>query len=116
MSMARFYSNENFPWLTIEELRRLGHDVLTIQETGEAGQSTPDRQVLDFSIAESRILLTLNRKHFIQLHRQRLGHAGIIVCSFDPDFIALARRIHEAVIELPDFSNKLVRVNRPNSE
>ena len=34
--MARFYSNENFPLPVVEEgLRRLGHDVLTIQETGE---------------------------------------------------------------------------------
>jgi hypothetical protein len=112
--MARFYSNENFPWPAIEELRRLGHDVLTIQETGKAGQSTPDHQVLDFSIAEERILLTLNRKHFIQLHRQRPDHTGIIVCSFDPDFVALARRVHAAVTEQPGFSNQLVRVNRQN--
>ena len=26
--MARFYANENFPLPTVEELRRLGHDVL----------------------------------------------------------------------------------------
>jgi len=31
--MARLYSNENFPLLVLLELRRLGHDVLTIQET-----------------------------------------------------------------------------------
>jgi len=30
--VARFYANENFPLPAVEELRRLGNDVLTIQE------------------------------------------------------------------------------------
>ena len=54
--MARFYSNENFPMPVAEELRRLGHDVLTIQETGKAGQSMPDEDVLAFAAQEKRIL------------------------------------------------------------
>ncbi len=45
--MARFYSNENFPLPVVEELRRLGHDVLTIQETGKAGQAVTDEMVLE---------------------------------------------------------------------
>jgi len=36
--VARFYANENFPLPVVEELRRLGHDVLTIQETGHPDQ------------------------------------------------------------------------------
>ena len=40
--MARLYSNENFPLQVVEELRRLGHDLLTIQETGRANQSLSD--------------------------------------------------------------------------
>ncbi len=43
--MARLYSNENFPLPVVEELRRLGHDVLTIQETGKANQEYPDEAV-----------------------------------------------------------------------
>ena len=112
--MARLYANENFPFPTVEELRRLGHDVLTIQETGKADRSTPDEEVLAFSSADVRVLLTLNRKHFIRLHDKHTNHAGIIVCSFDPDFIALASRIHEAIAARADLSNQLVRMNRPN--
>jgi hypothetical protein len=112
--MARLYANENFPFPTVEELRRLGHDVLTIQETGKADRSTPDEEVLAFSSADVRVLLTLNRKHFIRLHNKHTNHAGIIVCSFDPDFIALASRIHEAIAARADLSNQLVRINRPN--
>jgi len=39
--MARLYANENFPRATVESLRALGHDVLTVQETGKADQSVP---------------------------------------------------------------------------
>ena len=37
--MIRLYSNENFPFPVVEELRRLGYDVLTTQDTGQAGQA-----------------------------------------------------------------------------
>jgi predicted nuclease of predicted toxin-antitoxin system len=113
--MARLYANENFPFPAVEELRRLGHDVLTVQETGKAERSASDEEVLAFSKAEGRILLTLNRKHFIQLHRQQPEHMGIVVCSFDPDFVAFAHRIHETLEARQDFSSQLLRVNRPDS-
>ena len=35
--MASFYADENFRYPVVEELRRLGHDVLTTQEVGRAG-------------------------------------------------------------------------------
>lgn len=111
--MARLYANENFPLPVVEELRRLGHDVLTIHETGKSGQSMPDEAVLALSCAENRILLTLNRKHFIHLHKQQPNHRGIIVCTFDPDFIGQANRINAALNSYSDLHDKLIRVNRP---
>jgi hypothetical protein len=88
--MAHLYANENFPLPVVAELRRFGHDVLTTYESGRAGMAVPDEEVLAFTIAEKRILLTINRKHFIRLHRQQPDHTGIIVCTFDLDFTALA--------------------------
>lgn len=44
--MAAMDSNENFPKRVVEELRRLGHDVLTSYEAGQANQKIPDDQVL----------------------------------------------------------------------
>jgi hypothetical protein len=42
-------------------------------------------------------------------------HAGIIVCTEDSDFQALAARIHEAIsIKGGDLEGQLIRVNRPN--
>ena len=113
--MARLYANENFPLQVVEELRRLGHDVLTIQETGKAEQSLPDEEILAFASVQGRVVLTLNRKHFIHLHRSQPRHAGIIVCTFDPDFIAQAGRIHSAIASEVQLARRLIRVNRPPS-
>ncbi len=44
--MAELYSNENFLLPVVEKPRQLGHDVLTIQETGKGEQSVSDEAVL----------------------------------------------------------------------
>jgi sugar phosphate isomerase/epimerase len=111
--MARFYANENFPFPAVEALRRLGHDVLTTAESGRAGQAVPDADVLAFAVAAQRIVVTLNRRHFIRLHQTTSTHAGTVVCTFDPDFAALAQRIHSALEAQPQMAGQLVRVNRP---
>lgn len=111
--MVKLYSNENFPLPVVEELRNIGYDVLTIQETGRGGQALSDDAVLSFAVSEGRILLTLNRKHFIRLHKENPGHSGIIVCSFDPDFVAQAHRINKEIESQVQLSDQLIRVNRP---
>jgi hypothetical protein len=110
--MARFYTNENFPLPAAQALRALEHDVLTTLDAGRANQSLPDEEVLTFASQQDRILLTLNRKHFIQLHLTRPDHTGIVVCTFDPDYPGLARRISEAIQQSGTMAGKLVRVNR----
>jgi hypothetical protein len=111
--MARFYANENFPFPVVEKLRRPGHDALTSREAGNAGRSVPDDEVLAFAVAEQRILLTLNRVHFIRQHRMTPAHAGIIVCTFDPDFNSQARRIDRLLQSTEVLAGALLRVNRP---
>jgi hypothetical protein len=111
--MAGLYANENMPLPVVAELRRLGHNVLTTYEGGQANVATPDDEVLSFCIAENRVLLTLNRKHFIRLHHQQPDHTGIIVYTFDLGFVALADRIHNALVAQPEVAGQLIRVNRP---
>ena len=53
--MARLYSNENFPQLAVEVLRQLGHDVLTVLETGRANQAIPDEEALTFAAMQMGI-------------------------------------------------------------
>lgn len=107
----RLYANENFPFPVVEELRRLGHDVLTIQETGKSGQAVSDEEVLEFAISCSRAVLTLNRKHFIRLHKFKPSHCGIIACTFDSNFVGQALRIHDS-ISVDEIRGMLIRVNR----
>ena len=111
--MARFYSNENIAFAVVTELRRLGHDVLTSLDAGKANAAVPDPEVLAFASAENRILLSHNRRHFLDLHRRRgAAHMGMVLCTFDRDFLALAQRIHAAVASTDDMRDQVVRINR----
>lgn len=110
--MAQLYSNENFPIPVVVELRALGHDVVSIQERGHAGNRVPDPTVLAMATSEGRAVLTLNRKDFIRLHAASQQHAGIIVCTVDPDFTGQATRIHAAVTTAGELTGRLIRVNR----
>lgn len=113
--MASLYSNENFPKRVVEELRRLGHDVLTSYEAGRANQRIPDDQVLEYAIAQNRAVLTLNRIDFIRLHQRTLGaHTGIVVCTRDDaNPLTFAERIHATLIIHSDLAGQLIRIVRP---
>lgn len=113
--MALIYTNENFPLPVAEELRRLGHDVLTVQDAGNAGRAIPDESVLAYATERQRALVTLNRRHFIRLHQVAPNHSGIVVCTFDPDFQRQAHLIDASLRAEPQLAGKLLRVNRPSS-
>jgi predicted nuclease of predicted toxin-antitoxin system len=110
--LARLYADENFPIPTVEALRRLGHDVLTIAEAGQAGLGVPDEDVLVFAHAEGRALLTHNRKHFRNLHRAGWPHSGMVLCTEDTDFDSLAARVHQALSQVINVAGQVIRVTR----
>ena len=113
--MARIYANENFYRPVVAKLREFGHDVLTTLEAGKANQKIPDEEVLLFAIAEERVMLTLNRRHFMRLHRLYPKHFGIIVCTEDGDFEALAIRINQVLEGTGDnLENQLMKIYRSN--
>ncbi|MEM1255463.1 MAG: DUF5615 family PIN-like protein [Cyanobacteria bacterium P01_H01_bin.21] len=114
--MARLYSDEGFPKKVSEKLRQLDHDVLTVQETGQANQGIPDDQVLAYATDQNRAVLTINRADFLRLHRQSLDHAGIVVCTEDLNRERLTNRVHVAISQEDTLSGKLVRVNRPDKD
>ena len=58
--MAQLYADENFGGRVVQELRRLGHDVLTVQEADRRGRD--DAAVLADATAAGRALLTYNRR------------------------------------------------------
>jgi hypothetical protein len=110
--MASFYADEDFPLRAVVALRRLGHDVLTTAEAGNANKAMPDDEVLQQAGKRHRALLTLNRWHFISLHRRSAEHDGIVACTADADCEALAHRVDEATRGLPSLLGILLRVNR----
>lgn len=109
----KLYADENFPLPVVEQLRRLGLDVLTMYEDGRANQSIEDEEVLAIASAKERAALTQNRKHFFRLHRQRPNHRGIVACTADPNFTRQAQRVAEAVSGAVDLTGQLIRVYRP---
>ena len=113
--MARLFADEDFPLPVINELRRLGHDAVTVLECGRANQRWPDDQVFAHAQKEARVLLTHNRNHFKRLHRQHEpNHCGIMICTTDHDFVGLARRIHEALAGAPSLRGQMIRIYRPD--
>ncbi|NEP48062.1 MAG: hypothetical protein F6K63_27460 [Moorea sp. SIO1G6] len=113
--MARFYADEQFPFPVVGLLRTLGHDVLTVQEAGNADRGTPDNEVLAFAISQERSVLTINRDDFIRLHRRNSDHFGIVVCTNNRNWKQFAARIDEAVKVEQTLQGKLIRVVRPAS-
>lgn len=113
--MARLYADENFPLPVVEALRDLGYDVLTIEEDGKAHQGYPDEAVLRDATEKYRTVLTMNRKHFRALHDRSSNHAGIVLCTYNPNFIQLAQRIHAAIQNYEELHGQLLRVTRPQS-
>jgi uncharacterized protein DUF5615 len=113
--MARLYADEDFPVPVVEELRRLGHDVLTVHEAGRGNQGIDDPVVLADGTADGRAVLTHNHPDFKRLHRSGQPHAGIISCTQDStDPVGLAQRVHAAITPLSDLTNQFIRVIRPN--
>ena len=112
--MARIYADEQYPLPVVEFLRPLGHDVLTVQEAGNAGLGIPDEDVLAFGVINERAVLTLNRGDFIRLHRSQPDHAGIIICTQDSNWERQATRINDAISAVETLTGKLIRVNRPS--
>lgn len=111
--MACLYADEQFPYEVVEYLRDFGHDVLTVQEAGNANLKIPDEQLIAFASSNQRTVLTLNRRDFKRLHRLQFPHAGIIICTDDADRNGLAERIHSAILLEEPLASKLISVVRP---
>jgi hypothetical protein len=111
--VTRLYADENFPLRVVEELRRLGHDVLTAFEDGRANQAISDEDLLARATEAGRAVLTLNRVDFKRLHQHHPDHAGIIICTEDPDRVGQAGRVATALEQAGELKGLLIRVYRP---
>jgi predicted nuclease of predicted toxin-antitoxin system len=82
--------DENIPWITVQELRALNHDVLDIRRTPQEG--IVDDDLWAIAQREGRLLITTD-KGFTE-HRGK-PHAGILIVRLrQPN----RRKIHDRVI------------------
>lgn len=114
--MALLYSNENFPKKVVEQLRLLGHDVLTSLDAGNANRKIPDDEVLHYATSLGRAVLTLNRRDFVQLHKSNPDHEGIVICTLDRDIPEFAARIDQGLAKVQNLAGKLIRIVRPSKK
>ncbi|MBX2865267.1 MAG: DUF5615 family PIN-like protein [Leptolyngbyaceae cyanobacterium MAG.088] len=116
--MIDLYSNENFPIDMVLLLRNLGYDVLTSYDAGQANQGIPDENVLAYATENNRVVITLNRQDFIDLHRSSENHNGIIICKDDRNYTDQVQTLHTYLETQDSLQNRLIRVlkqNRPKS-
>jgi hypothetical protein len=112
--MFRFYANENLSSGLVKELRRLGHDVLTSYEAGNANQRIPDERVLTGATRDDRSVVTFNRDDFLELHRSGFQHSGIIVCKEDRNHLVQGLALHEYLVTQQTLKNRFIRVLKQN--
>jgi predicted nuclease of predicted toxin-antitoxin system len=95
----KFCVDENIPLITVEELRRLGHDVLDIREAGQQGLI--DDLLWADAQREQRILITTD-KGFVS--RRNDKHFGLMIVRLrQPN----EHKIHNRVMQaLHRFSEK----------
>jgi predicted nuclease of predicted toxin-antitoxin system len=100
--VSRFLADEQFPARVQNGLRRLGHDVEFIRnfDLNKSGDGKSDSEVLRIAMAENRIILTLNRKHFFALHNSGTfgGHRGIIACVRDDAYPRVQAKRIDALV------------------
>ena len=111
--MARLLSDEDFSRRVVEEFRQLGHDIVTARELGLANRGTDDLLILLAATRDARAVVTYNRRDFVRLHLADANHAGVIVCTRDPDVVRQAQRIHDAISAYDSLAGMLIRVTRP---
>lgn len=111
---VKFYSNENFPIDAVVILRKLGYDVLTSYEAGQANRGIPDNEVLAYATEKSRVVITQNRQDFIQLHRNHIVHTGIVIWKDDRDYSGQVEALHDYLQTTDDLCNRLIRIKKQN--
>ena len=115
--MTPLFADENVRFPLVEELRILGHDVLTALDAGRANQGIPDEDVLIHATGLGRAVLTNNCWDFQRLHTRSPQHGGIVAYTDDFNVPALAARIHQEIIAKVPLPGKWVKVfGRPRPQ
>lgn len=118
--MARLYLDEQIDTALTDLLIQYGHDTIHCHDAGNDG--APDTEQLLFAARANRILVTLNREDFEELHRLWLAlnswldlpreHAGILTTWGNIAAVEWAGLIHIFIGDNPEMRNRMWRWNR----
>ena len=109
----RLFCDENIRDTTVEWLRALGHDAVSVKDVGKGGAD--DESVLDYAVVEERVLLTFNADFADIRTLAELDHHGIIRLRFKIQTEELVHPVlRRALEELRDeeTSNLVVTVQK----
>ena len=108
-SKPKILADENVPRSTIQALRSLGYDVVSVWEVNPG---TSDEQVVQLSIGEKRIIITFD-KDFGRIALTNPNVPGVILIRIppvNPEYIT--NRIISALKSVENPYNKLIVVRR----
>jgi predicted nuclease of predicted toxin-antitoxin system len=94
----RIFVDENIPIMTVEQLRRLGHDVSDIRGTEEEGLS--DDLIWKRACDEKRLFITTD-KGFVH-YRDREHYGVLIIALRKPNRQKINKRVVEAMKQFSD--------------
>jgi hypothetical protein len=117
--MARLLADANFPRPVTDRLRRLGHDIKTVQQVeGTSRPENPmtDAQVLNLATQEKRAVLTLNIADFEAEGGKLPGHEGIVACRLDLDSRRQARQIDRAIKGKKHLTAQIIYITPPRGK
>ena len=110
--MCRLFADENIEAEVVRLLSDLGYDVVTAQECGLAGMA--DSGILRAASIEGRAVITHDYRDYRRLLLKNPSHSGIIACTWDRTFSALAERIRDIIVDEASLQGRLIRVIRPS--
>jgi len=90
----KLLANENIPIGLVNELRNLGYDILRVDEVRKGMK---DQEVLDFSLKESRIIITFDKDFGELAVKEKRKATGVILLRMHPESV---RYIKERILLL----------------
>jgi len=92
----KFLANENIPFTVVKELRKLGYDIIRIDEIKKGMK---DEEVIEVSLKEGRIIITFNKDFGELIIKKKRKVKGIIFLRIAPESIDFIKEKVIAVIE-----------------
>jgi predicted nuclease of predicted toxin-antitoxin system len=99
----KLLANENIPIELVNELRNSGYDILRVDEIRKGMK---DQEVLEFSLKESRIIITFDKDFGELAVKEKRKATGVILLRMHPESVQYIKErillLFEKIKELKD--------------